>query len=97
MFSVRKYEVSLRRNVHAAELFRKRRRFGDLDTRHVMEAARAVAHVGAHPVGGATHLSGDSIDLNREALPQRGEIIEGASGVSTCQSSNEERPALFES
>src|ERR1700691_6742316 len=30
VFSVRKYNVSLRRNVHAAELFLKRRRFGDL-------------------------------------------------------------------
>jgi hypothetical protein len=33
VFSVRKYNVSLRRNMHAAELFRKRRRFGDLHAR----------------------------------------------------------------
>src|SRR5580658_568126 len=62
-----------------------------------MEAARRVKHVGAHPVGDVTYLSGDSTDVNREAPPLSGQIIESVSGVATRQSSNKKRAAVFES
>jgi hypothetical protein len=82
VFAVGKYNVSLCRNMHAPELVGKGRTFADLHARQILEAARPVQHVGTDPVGGATHLSGDSANVNRETLPQRGDIVECASGVS---------------
>jgi hypothetical protein len=39
-------------------------------------------------MGGATQSSGDSTDVNREALSPRRQIIENARGVATRQPGN---------
>ena len=46
-------------------------------TGEYLEAACPVKHVGAYPVRSATYLSGDSTDVNREALPKRVEDHRG--------------------
>jgi hypothetical protein len=94
---MRKHHVSLCRNLHAAKFLGKPGGFGDLNARQLIEAACPVKHVGAYPVRSATYLSGDSTDVNREAVPKRGKIIDGASRVSSGQSGNDKRPAVFES
>jgi hypothetical protein len=83
--------------MYEAKTFRKPPGIGNLNTRQVVKTARPGKHVGADSIGSATYLSGHFADVNREALPERGKIVEGISAVSTAQSCNQERPAVFKS